>query len=84
MIDSMSAMAGKILVGDHDRDSVARADELPQRLRADRLPHGLAERVGLVGQPRHEPGLDVKAITYHQLSIRKIERGFVVTVYLDI
>ena len=33
---------------------------------------------------RHESRLDVKAITYHQLSIRELQGGFVVTVYLDI
>jgi len=32
----------------------------------------------------HTPRLDVKAITYHQLSIRSAQGGFVATVYLDI
>lgn len=33
---------------------------------------------------RHMTRLDVKAITYHQLSIREKQGGFVVTVFVDI
>jgi len=49
----------------------------PTGLRA--VLRGEAFKAGL-----HVTRLDVKAITYHQLSVREVQGGFVVTAYLDI